>query len=296
MKKKKHSRIWAVAGIILLGIVAAGSIYSHFGGFGTGPCADTTEFAQYAEQVEDLKIPEKTKIVALGEASHGNAEFQQLKLSVFQNLVENAGIRAFALEGDYGGCEYVNRYIHGGEGTAEQAAAAIGFAIYRTDEMADLISYMRKYNETAKDGDDLRFYGFDMQRWSYNLQYLIEACEKAGIDVTELKKLEDTEEQHSEYDVEQQSRVITEIKEELQKSDVKDIVQADHLADTLLQNISLGKVINSAVEGNVLRDQLMAENVLWILSMEEQRGNSCIFISGHNGHIERLGIMAQVPE
>ena len=32
--------------------------------------------------------------------------------------------------------------------------------------------------------------------------------------MTELKKLEDTEEQHSEYDVEQQSRVITEIKED----------------------------------------------------------------------------------
>lgn len=289
MKKKKHSRIWAVAGIILLGIVAVGSIYSHFGGFGTGPCADETEFMQCADQVDNIKIPEKTKIVALGEASHGNVEFQQLKLSLFQNLVENEGIRAFALEGDYGGCEYVNRYIHGGEGTARQAAAAIGFAIYRTDEMADLISYMRKYNETAKDGDDLRFYGFDMQRWSYNLQYLIEACEKAGIDVTELKKLEDTEEQHSEYDVEQQSKVITEIKEELQKSDVKDIAQADHLADTLLQNISFGKVFNSALEGNALRDKLMAENVMWILSMEEQRGNSCIFISGHNGHIERSG-------
>ena len=289
MKKKKHSRIWAVAGIILLGIVAVGSIYSHFGGFGTGPCADEMEFMQCADQVDNIKIPEKTKIVALGEASHGNVEFQQLKLSVFQNLVENDGVRAFALEGDYGGCEYVNRYIHGGEGTARQAAAAIGFAIYRTDEVEDLISYMRKYNETAKDGDDLRFYGFDMQRWSYNLQYLIEACEKAGIDVTELKKLEDTEEQHSEYDVEQQSKVITEIKEELQKSDVKDIAQADHLADTLLQNISFGKVFNSALEGNALRDKLMAENVMWILSMEEQRGNSCIFISGHNGHIERSG-------
>lgn len=289
MKKKKHSRILAVAGIILLGIVAVGSIYSHFGGFGTGPCADETEFMQYADQVDNITIPEKTRIVALGEASHGNVEFQQLKLSVFQNLVENDGVRAFALEGDYGGCEYVNRYIHGGEGTAEQAAAAIGFAIYRTDEMADLISYMRKYNETAKDGDDLRFYGFDMQRWSYNLQYLIEACEKAGIDVTELKKLEDIEEQHSEYDVEQQSKVITKIKEELQKTDVKDIEQADHLADTLLQNISFGKVFNSALEGNTLRDKLMAENVMWILSMEEQRGNSCIFISGHNGHIERSG-------
>lgn len=289
MKKKKHSRIGAVAGIILLGIVAVGSIYSHFGGFGTGLCADETEFMQYADQVDNIKIPEKTKIVALGEASHGNVEFQQLKLSVFQNLVENDGVRAFALEGDYGGCEYVNRYIHGGEGTARQAAAAIGFAIYRTDEMADLISYMRKYNETAKDGDDLRFYGFDMQRWSYNLQYLIEACEKAGIDVTELKKLEDTEEKHCEYDVEQQTGVIMEIKKELQKSGAEDIAQADHLADTLLQNISLGKVIDSSLEGNTLRDKLMEENVMWILSMEEQRGNSCIFISGHNGHIERSG-------
>ena len=289
MKKKKHSRIWAVVGIILLGIVAVGSIYSHFGGFGTGPCADETEFMQYADQVDNIKIPEKTKIVALGEASHGNVEFQQLKLSVFQNLVENAGIRVFALEGDYGGCEYVNRYIHGGEGTAEQAAAAIGFAIYRTDEMADLISYMRKYNETAKAGDDLRFYGFDMQNWSYNLQYLTEACKASGIDVTELKKLEDNDEADGGYDIEEQTRIIMEIKKELQESDAKDIKQADHLADTLLQNISLGKVIDSAVEGNALRDQRMAENVMWILSMEEQRGNACIFISGHNGHIERSG-------
>lgn len=289
MKKKKHSRIWVVVGIILLGIVAVGSIYSHFGGFGTGPCADETEFMQYADQVDNIKIPEKTKIVALGEASHGNVEFQQLKLSVFQNLVENAGIRAFALEGDYGGCEYVNRYIHGGEGTAEQAAAAIGFAIYRTDEMADLISYMRKYNETAKAGDDLRFYGFDMQNWSYNLQYLTEACKASGIDVTELKKLEDNDEADGGYDIEEQTRIIMEIKKELQESDAKDIKQADHLADTLLQNISLGKVIDSAVEGNALRDQRMAENVMWILSMEEQRGNACIFISGHNGHIERSG-------
>ena len=289
MKKKKHSRIWAVVGIILLGIVAVGSIYSHFGGFGTGPCADETEFMQYADQVDNIKIPEKTKIVALGEASHGNVGFQQLKLSVFQNLVENAGIRAFALEGDYGGCEYVNRYIHGGEGTAEQAAAAIGFAIYRTDEMADLISYMRKYNETAKAGDDLRFYGFDMQNWSYNLQYLTEACKASGIDVTELKKLEDNDEADGGYDIEEQTRIIMEIKKELQESDAKDIKQADHLADTLLQNISLGKVIDSAVEGTALRDQRMAENVMWILSMEEQRGNACIFISGHNGHIERSG-------
>ena len=35
--------------------------------------------------------------------------------------------------------------------------------------MAELISYMRQYNESALEGEDLRFYGFDMQRISYNM-------------------------------------------------------------------------------------------------------------------------------
>ncbi len=54
-------------------------------------------------------------------------------------MVENYGVQAFALEGDCGGCAKVNAYIHGGTGTAEEAAAGIGFAIYRTKEMADVI-------------------------------------------------------------------------------------------------------------------------------------------------------------
>ena len=35
------------------------------------------------------------------------------------------GVRAFSLEGDYGGCEAVNRYIHGGDGTVKDAVSAI---------------------------------------------------------------------------------------------------------------------------------------------------------------------------
>ena len=145
-KKKKNVVIRAVLLLVLVAVIITGCIFSHFGGFGTGPCADTEEFVKYAGQIEDIKIPEGTRIVALGEATHGNREFQQLKLDVFQETVKNAGVRAFALEGDFGGCEYVNRYIHGGDGTAEEAAAAIGFAIYRTNEMAELISWMREYS------------------------------------------------------------------------------------------------------------------------------------------------------
>ena len=42
------------------------------------------EFVEYAQPVENLSIPEGKKIIALGEATHGNVEFQQLKLDVFK--------------------------------------------------------------------------------------------------------------------------------------------------------------------------------------------------------------------
>lgn len=293
MKKtrKKHPLRNAVfLGIVAVLAITAG-IYSYFGGFGTGECADAEEFSKYATAVSELTIPEQTQIVALGEATHGNAEFQRLKLDVFQILVERYGVRAFALEGDFGGCEAVNRYIHGGEGTAAEAAAAIGFAIYRTQEMEDLITWMRSYNETANPGEDLCFYGFDMQRYEYSYRYLLEAGREAGIDTAKLEELWDgeTDAYADCYPSDQRAEIFNAVKNELPAGHA----QAIHFTDVLLQNIELGKYTDDAGTGNARRDQMMAENTMWILGQEQARGNRCIFISGHNGHVEQFGSYGQ---
>lgn len=170
-------------------IAVIAGIYSRFGGFGTGNCADTEEFAKYAASVSELTVPDEAQIVALGEATHGNKEFQRLRLDVLQVLVEKYGVRAFALEGDFGGCEAINRYIHGEGGTAAEALSATGFVIYRTEEMENLVEWMRDYNASAAQGDDLRFYGFDMQRRAYSYHYLLEALQKANIDTADFEKL-----------------------------------------------------------------------------------------------------------
>ena len=288
--KKKYSAIkYIICSLLVIGCIAIG-IYSHFGGFGTGACADTEEFAKYAASVDDITIPEHTQIVALGEATHGNAEFQQLRLDVFQVMVEKYDIRAFALEGDYGGCEVVNRYIHGGSGTAEEAASAIGFAIYRTEEMADLFLWMRTYNETAEPGQDICFYGFDMQRQEYNYQFLLEAAKNSDVNTDELEKIWDMDkkEYSEDYSLQQRTEIITSVKNELIQKDEQQNAHAIHFADILLQNIELGKHMEDASLIGV-RDELMAQNVEWILTQEEARGNSRIFISGHNGHVKRYG-------
>ena len=88
----------SIIAVLIITVVVAAGFYSRFGGFGTGDCADTEEFLKYAASVSELTVPDEAQIVALGEATHGNKEFQQLRLKVFQVLVEKYGVRAFALE------------------------------------------------------------------------------------------------------------------------------------------------------------------------------------------------------
>lgn len=285
---KKRAKLFKIRSIIFgfLGVALLASlVFMRFGGLGTGKTANVKEFAEYAQPVENLSIPEDKKIIALGEATHGNIEFQQLKLEVFKQIVEQYDVRAFALEGDYGGCEQVNQYIHGGEGTAQEAAAAIGFAIYRTDEMANLISYMREYNENALEGEDIRFYGFDMQRISYTSQALLEACTALKIDTSNLQKLVEGENVRGKYDFSTQAEVLTQVKNELENNGAPNTTI--HYVDMLLQYFKLQSIPES--DGGALRDQFMAENVQWILQQEQQNGHKRIFVTGHNSHVAKWG-------
>ena len=73
------------------------------------------------------------------------------------------------------------------------------------------------------------------------------------------------------------------IKTEIEKSGDAQSAEAAHFADALIQNQKLDS------DNSVSRDALMAENVLWILEQEKARGSERIFVSGHNGHVEKTG-------
>lgn len=284
-QKKRRSKGWRIVGGLFGMLALAAMLFLHFGGVGTGESVDPEVFAAYAGRVEDISIPEHARIIALGEATHGNIEFQQLKLDVFKLLVERHGVRAFALEGDYGGCERVNRYIHGAPGTAREAAAAIGFAIYRTQEMEELISYMRQYNDSAEAGEQLRFYGLDMQRYADSFQLLMQACKELEVDTADMQQLMDGDEWSGVYDPPARMEIIAHVRAELLGRE--DATQALHLADMLLQYCQLH--LDPDGDNGALRDRFMAENAGWIAAQELEAGCERIFIAAHNGHVARWG-------
>lgn len=236
--------------------------YISYGGMNSGTQVNNEEFLKVAEEIDDIAIPENVKIFALGEATHGNKEFQELKLDLFRKMVEEYNCKAFALEADYGGCLLVNQYIHGeGKNTEDDAVEALAFHIYQTDEMRALIRYMADYNKQAKPEEMLSFYGFDMQNSDLDQKCVDEAFSELKMQYTDMEDAAET------------------------LKNIPGMEMYAQAARCYLQNQELSNASN--VDYTKIRDHYMAENIDWIYEHVQKANESMLMISGHNGHVAK---------
>ena len=131
------------------------SLFALLSGCGRGEAIDEAD--QYISTIEQFDIPDDVKVIGLGEATHGNIEFQELKKDVFEVLVKNENVRVFVLEGDFGGGQQINQFILNGNGTAEEAVNTLDYSIYKTEQMIDLVQWMHDYNATVSEDRESLF-------------------------------------------------------------------------------------------------------------------------------------------
>lgn len=106
------------------------------------------------------------RIVSLGETTHGTREVFQMKHRMLEFLVREMGFTVFGIEASMPDCIAINDYVLHGTGDPEKAVAGQGFWTWSTEEVLELVKWMRAYNEDPanKDKPKLKFYGFDMQQ------------------------------------------------------------------------------------------------------------------------------------
>jgi len=125
------------------------------------------ELKQRAVPLDDLapfgKAVGDARIVALGEATHGTREFFQIKQRLLEFLVKEKGFTVFAIEANWPESLAVDRYIKTGEGSAKTALAGLYFWGWNTEEVLELIEWMRSYNQSPGQHAILSFTSFDMQ-------------------------------------------------------------------------------------------------------------------------------------
>lgn len=57
-------------------------------------------------------------------------------------------MKIFILEESFGACHFINEYLEGKNGNLRELVLNFRQGIWRTQEMIELISWMKSYNET----------------------------------------------------------------------------------------------------------------------------------------------------
>lgn len=120
------------------------------------------------------------RIVGLGEGTHGTREHFQMKHRLVEHLVTQLGFSIFAIEANMPEAQELDAYVLGGEGDVERLIGGMYFWTWNTEEVRDLVEWMRRFNAAEKARNSPRrvhFTGFDMQTGSVALAKVREFLE-----------------------------------------------------------------------------------------------------------------------
>ena len=122
----------------------------------------TPEAGHGFEDMQALKkVVGNARIVELGEATHGTREFFQLKHRMLEFLATEMGFTIFSIEANMPEAYRLNEYVLTGKGDPKELLKGMYFWTWNTQEVLDMILWMRKFNESGK--GRVEFTGFDMQ-------------------------------------------------------------------------------------------------------------------------------------
>lgn len=110
-----------------------------------------------------IKWISQSKIVMLGEATHGTQEFYEWRRLISQELIAHYGFNFIAVEGDWPPCSALNRFIHHKSPHEDATLVLEKFQRWPTwmwanTEIVKLAQWLKKYNQTHNIG----FYGLDV--------------------------------------------------------------------------------------------------------------------------------------
>lgn len=241
-----------------------------------------------------------TKIVGLGEATHGTREFFQMKHRVFQYLVEQHGFDAFLFEMDFAEAMLFDRWIQGEiEGDLRSMMRdEMLFWTWKTDAVEDLYTWMRDYNRANPD-KRIHLYGVDTQSPNYSLKELLRRLELImpttadsvrfyiGSDYERMLDLYNSKDQIAadriQNSLEEVRKVIEEAKNAIIRSSSEEAYTWIERLVTHMEQVEAHSYQYFVLGQGPLRDKYMADNTRWL--SDQMPEGSQVALWAHNYHV-----------
>jgi erythromycin esterase len=106
------------------------------------------------------------RVVLLGEASHGTAEYYTWRAEISERLIQENGFSFIAVEGDWPDCYQVNCWVKGhGDGSPEEVLHCFDrwpTWMWANREVEELAGWLRDHNAHLPEERKVGFYGLDV--------------------------------------------------------------------------------------------------------------------------------------
>ena len=136
-----------------------------------------------------------SRVVLLGEASHGTHEFYFERAAITKRLIAEKGFTVLAIEADWPDASRVHRYVRGISDDANANEALSGFRrfpvwMWRNTVVVEFVEWLRKFN---KDIDPKRapagFYGMDLYSLHASIDAVLSYLQKVDPDAAKRARL-----------------------------------------------------------------------------------------------------------
>jgi erythromycin esterase len=238
------------------------------------------------------------RIVELGEATHGTREFFQLKHRLVEFLASQKGFTIFSIEANMPEAYRLNDFVLNGVGDPKQLLKGMYFWTWNTQEILDMIMWMRDYNKSGK--GRIEFTGFDMQTPTVS----IDIVRKFAMSNDPTFYSATLDPLYSELSRSQPPNPPLQNKDSAPALPAKCSEVVDHLEsnrarylqqgmtapaiDWIIQNARLVLEYTQLKSGAKTRDESMADNVKWIA---DHNPGAKIIVWAHNGHVSNTGYL-----
>jgi protein-L-isoaspartate(D-aspartate) O-methyltransferase len=134
-----------------------------------------------------------SRLILLGEASHGTAEFYDMRARITQELIEKKGVTMIAVEADWPDAAYIDHYIHGSSPDPflkSQPFSRFPTWMWANHSVLDCINWLKAHNATVKDPDQqVGFYGLDLYSLYTSIEVVLHYLDKVDPETAEVARL-----------------------------------------------------------------------------------------------------------
>ncbi|WP_316753493.1 erythromycin esterase family protein [Pedobacter gandavensis] len=262
-------------------------------------CKSFDRSASFKDLVPVGNAIKASRIVALGEPTHGTSEAGKFKIRLIDYLIKEKGFTTIVLEEAISTCDQMNRLLNLPSAALKDSLLRMPFyKLWKTEQMLELFTWIQDYN--LKHKVKIRFIGIDSE--DFNLKnsgkmlrdYGRSHSEEILAQTINLDKSLEAALKLSRKPMDDPKRVDAgnKLKQQLDSLDLVILTARKKIAneEQLFQLKSYARVCRQWVETKLFygnRDEYMADNLIVYLASHPKEK---VLLWAHNAHIASVGV------